>query len=447
MRTHHIAAALVTAALGSLTAAAPYGQWTEQNYGLATFLAGVSFTDASYGWTIGGTNGVGSVIHRTTDGGASWSAPTVPSTLMLLACDAVSNPGDLAEGHHAWVGGVQFLTEPGMLVTHDGGQSWNAVTMPGSMQWSTQCVQAVDDQHIRVPSSWADLFGPTQSGICVSNDGGNSWTGIDWGIPTFARYCDFLDADRGWMTGGAFPEDRAADGFSFAAGHPTLGRLPSGFRTTRGEVYQAAIARTSDGGQTWTQLFWDEGNFYLNQICMVNEMTGWAVGGGPNYTPYLLHTNDGWATWEYQTTPGANYTLTTIDFVNSQTGFALGFGPDGLGDVEMICLHTTDGGANWTADLPGLTTGPLDAEFLGTTTAWSVGSNNMNLSTVAMYEAQPDPACPEDINGDDLVDVNDVLGVIESWGDCPACPGDTNGDGAVDVDDLLAVVAAWGPCS
>ena len=113
----------------------------------------------------------------------------------------------------------------------------------------------------------------------------------------------------------------------------------------------------------------------------------------------------------------------------------------------MICRHTTVGGANWTADLPGLTTGPLDAEFLGTTTAWSVGSNNMNLSTVAMYEAQPDPACPEDINGDDLVDVNDVLGVIESWGDCPACPGDTNGDGAVDVDDLLAVVAAWGPCS
>ena len=124
LNRHIMLAAAAAPAIASCAIAAPYGSWSEQNYGLATFLAGVSFTDDSRGWTIGGTNGVGSVIHRTLDGGENWSTNLIPSTLMLLACDAVSNPGDLVEGEHAWVGGVQFLAEPGMLITHDGGQSW-----------------------------------------------------------------------------------------------------------------------------------------------------------------------------------------------------------------------------------------------------------------------------------------------------------------------------------
>ncbi len=453
MRVIRSVPATVVLSVWTLAASAPnaaastYGSWSEQDYGLATFLAGVSFTDSNQGWTIGGTNGVGSVIHRTLDGGENWSLNSVPSALMLLACDAVANPGSLTEGNHMWVGGVQFLVEPGMLVTHDGGASWDAVIMPGSMQWSTQCVQAVDDLHIKVPSSWADIFGPEQTGICISDDGGGTWTGVEWGVPTYARYCDFIDEQRGWMTGGAFPEDRDAPGYHFADGYPSLGRLPSGYQGRRGSPYQAAIARTLDGGHTWTQLFWDEGNFYLNQICMLNDQDGWAVGGGPDYTPYLLHTDDGWSTWEYQTTPGANYTLTTVDFLNANDGFAIGFGPNGAGDVEMICLHTNDGGVTWIGDLPGLTTGPLDTEFLDETEAWTVGSNNMNLSTVAKYEGEANSDCPQDLDGDGTVGVDDLLATIEVWGPCSGCPADTDGSGTVDVDDLLAVVASWGPCS
>ncbi len=58
-----------------------------------------------------------------------------------------------------------------------------------------------------------------------------------------------------------------------------------------------------------------------------------------------------------------------------------------------------------------------------------------------------------DITGDGLVNIDDLLAVIASWGPCPAmpdeCPADiapvsTNGDGMVNVDDLLAVLANWG---
>ena len=53
--------------------------------------------------------------------------------------------------------------------------------------------------------------------------------------------------------------------------------------------------------------------------------------------------------------------------------------------------------------------------------------------------------CPEDINGDGVVDVLDLLALLAAWGN-PGGPEDINGDGVVDVLDLLMLLAAWGPC-
>ena len=56
--------------------------------------------------------------------------------------------------------------------------------------------------------------------------------------------------------------------------------------------------------------------------------------------------------------------------------------------------------------------------------------------------------CP-DLNGDCLVNVNDMLAVINNWGQTgvladlgPSC----GGDGEVNVQDLLAVINGWGAC-
>ncbi len=55
---------------------------------------------------------------------------------------------------------------------------------------------------------------------------------------------------------------------------------------------------------------------------------------------------------------------------------------------------------------------------------------------------------PGDTNGDDTVNVTDLLNVIGAWGDCPAppadCLADLNGDGVVNVTDLLTVIGNWG---
>ncbi|MHC4947101.1 MAG: hypothetical protein ACYTG1_02410 [Planctomycetota bacterium] len=58
-------------------------------------------------------------------------------------------------------------------------------------------------------------------------------------------------------------------------------------------------------------------------------------------------------------------------------------------------------------------------------------------------------SCPEDVDGNGDVGVNDLLAVLAAWGTCPGglpCPEDVTGDLRVLVDDLLAVLAQWGPC-
>ncbi len=48
----------------------------------------------------------------------------------------------------------------------------------------------------------------------------------------------------------------------------------------------------------------------------------------------------------------------------------------------------------------------------------------------------------EDLNGDGVVGLYDVLIVLSNWGS--GDEGDVNGDGAVEFNDLVAILAAWG---
>ncbi|MCP4815079.1 MAG: DUF938 domain-containing protein, partial [Planctomycetaceae bacterium] len=75
-----------------------------------------------------------------------------------------------------------------------------------------------------------------------------------------------------------------------------------------------------------------------------------------------------------------------------------------------------------------------------------VGALGLSLALVGASKADP---CP-DLDGNGIVNVNDMLDILSSWGPCPGtgdCPGDLGGNGSVGVEDLLAVIGGWGPCS
>ncbi|UCD74847.1 MAG: M28 family peptidase [Phycisphaerales bacterium] len=56
------------------------------------------------------------------------------------------------------------------------------------------------------------------------------------------------------------------------------------------------------------------------------------------------------------------------------------------------------------------------------------------------------PDCTADVNGDDVVDINDLFQLLGAWGSCGGCPEDLDGDGVVDIDDVFEVLGQWGPC-
>lgn len=68
--------------------------------------------------------------------------------------------------------------------------------------------------------------------------------------------------------------------------------------------------------------------------------------------------------------------------------------------------------------------------------------NAARLQMVVEIPAAPLAAGDIDRNG--VVNVDDLLAVLGSWGACPCCPADINADHAVNVDDLLLVLATWG---
>ena len=53
--------------------------------------------------------------------------------------------------------------------------------------------------------------------------------------------------------------------------------------------------------------------------------------------------------------------------------------------------------------------------------------------------------CPEDLNGDGVVDVSDLLQIVGDWASQDS-NSDIDGSGVVDTGDLLAVIASWGQC-
>jgi len=64
-----------------------------------------------------------------------------------------------------------------------------------------------------------------------------------------------------------------------------------------------------------------------------------------------------------------------------------------------------------------------------------------------LVTVQPGQACLGDVNGNGIVNVDDLLAVINAWGSTtPGHAADVTGNGVINVDDLLAVINAWGSC-
>lgn len=78
-------------------------------------------------------------------------------------------------------------------------------------------------------------------------------------------------------------------------------------------------------------------------------------------------------------------------------------------------------------------------------------SGNWNDDGGNTFANECELPCPADFDGNEHVNIMDLLSVIDAWGTCEGCEEDLTGpdgypDGTVGIYDLLAVIAQWGGC-
>jgi photosystem II stability/assembly factor-like uncharacterized protein len=204
--------------------------WHQQPLVLSGTVQGITFADRNHGWIYG--DYIGSpgpeyqVIHRTSNGGQTWSAVLVdtsaysPTVLELYALDSLT----------AWC-----VNQYGVFRTLDGGASWRRIFNDTPLSYKTS-ITFVNATH-----GWICGAGGL---VMHTTDGGFTWQRQTSGTIDQLERIRFTDTQRGWAVG--------------------LG----------------IMIRTTNGGQTWLR---DTVETYpymfdLSLLAYDNTLHGWAVG-------------------------------------------------------------------------------------------------------------------------------------------------------------------------
>jgi len=158
--------------------------WQPQPLTLGTSVQGVVFADARHGWIYG--DDVGSpgpeyqVVHRTTNGGQTWSAVVLhtnaftPTVLDFAALDSPT----------AWC-----VSQRGVYRTLDGGESWHMIFHDSSLAYKTS-ITFIDASH-----GW--IAGADRGLVLHTTDGGISWRRQASGTNMQLECIRFADTRRG----------------------------------------------------------------------------------------------------------------------------------------------------------------------------------------------------------------------------------------------------------
>ncbi len=86
---------------------------------------------------------------------------------------------------------------------------------------------------------------------------------------------------------------------------------------------------------------------------------------------------------------------------------------------------------------------PVDRSFLS-----RIQGDGIDLGAFEFQGQAPDDpvGCPSDVDGNEVVDVHDLLDLLSMWGLCDGCPGDADDNGVIDVFDLINLLESWGAC-
>ena len=291
------------------------------------------FVTPELGWSV---NGLGN-IHRTTDGGQTWTHLLEQAGTYFRAVLFTS----ATRGFVANIGPGYFpgVTDPNPLYeTRDGGETWTVVTsITGPMPAGICNFTMIDAQHLVAVGR---VGGP--SFVLLSSDGGETWTSTDV-TAQLAMLIDarFTSPQQGWLLGGSSANLDAA---------------------------HTVVLHTEDGGASWQEVFRSELTREIGwKLSFPTADVGYASVLSYNDTSSFLKTTDGGRTWQQRPLGVGAYEAKGIGFINARVGWV------GGERVGKPVYRTSDGGDSWVAvsDL-----GPLvnRFRFVDPWTGYAIGS-------------------------------------------------------------------------
>lgn len=297
------------------------------------------------------------------------------------------------------------------------------------------------------PNLWAGGLFMSSGGVSarkVARWNGTNWSGVaggmDDGVRSFCVYDDGggprLYAGGLFNTAGGASASRIAKwtGATWVPVGLGIGAQPAqGIRTMAvydegqgpalfvGGVFQTAGGQPANRIARWKNNQWSDVGGGVNERMVYMRVFDDGSGPGP-----MLYAG-GWFTQAGGVPVGYMATW------NGQNWAALGAGTDTV--IRGLA--------------PWIIPGQPRTLIIGGGFTQAAGQSALHI---ASWVGCPDPvAVPGDITGDGTVNVQDLLAVINNWGQCPAppaaCDADiapTPADGTVNVLDLLFVINHWG---
>ena len=348
-RQRHLPRLMVVLIFASWHNPASMGQLTTQESGTRARLRGLCVVSGEVAWA-GGTSGT---FLRTTDGGKTWQAGTVPGATSLDFRDVHAT-----DDKTALVLSIGLGEQSRIYETTDGGATWATLYVNKDPKGFLDAIAFWDRSHGLV-------FGDPVDGRFVvlrTEDGGKSWkpSPID-GMPT------------------ALPGEGA---FAASGTCLVLGRDGHAWFATGGAKV-ARVFRSTDRGRTWTAhetpVMAGTSSSGIFSLAFHDADHGIAVGGDykePDRAGSLVVlTSDGGQTWKLpRGRPPGGYRSAVAYIPGTQGRTLVAVGPTGS-DVSV------DGGESWRA--MG-TTGFNSVGFAGPAAGWAVGEDGL----VARFEGR-----------------------------------------------------------
>lgn len=314
---------------GTLISSATAGQPTKLQVSWRddAALHDVEFVSPRDGWAVGDHG----ALFRTTDGGANWAeCETGVAGSLRTICRLTDQVGWIAG---AWHRGLEELSEPVLLATRDGGETWEALPAPGLSPLNS--IRFADlDLGLAVGEPTSD----NPAGVWQTSDGGKTWNAIPGPAVRGWNAVWLLGTDQGVLA------DR--DGNVALLMNPRL--LPSRLPALSGRA--------------------------IRGVTLTGEQRGWLVGEGG----LVMTSPSGGVVWETPRQPLPEEIRILADF---RSVAAVGDAVWIAGKPGGAIWHSPDAGRNWIRQPTNITTPINKLHFVNAKDGCAVGELGVVLIT------------------------------------------------------------------